>query len=284
MLTTYNGQKALLREEIEHRCAGSDFARAMFGRPLKVRDAYVGIGKAGWLKPGVGAVSSVGARASKLWSSSSASCGCRHAGSEQSTRPICHELLQAVACCCLTCCVTDHAGSQRCPAGAAPGSTKRMPAVNHGGQADPQELMLAVILALSYRPMRAGHHSGQVPGPAERHRAALPGSHPRCGPRTGCQKVCCPVLDAAFLGGRHLAHTLSLPHLIPSGCTRLQHMFWQPATSFMPCNIRNFDISGCEGIKPCAASELSFTPAPGPWQSWNNSAALLSHLVSFEAH
>ena len=36
VLTTYNGQKALLREEIEHRCAGSDFARAMFGRPLKV--------------------------------------------------------------------------------------------------------------------------------------------------------------------------------------------------------------------------------------------------------
>ena len=63
VLTTYNGQKALLREEIEHRCAGSDFARAMFGRPLKVRNAYVGIGKSGWLK--LGEVSSAGARALK---------------------------------------------------------------------------------------------------------------------------------------------------------------------------------------------------------------------------
>lgn len=52
VLTTYNGQKALLREEIEHRCAGSDFARAMFGRPLKVCLAKVSrMGSIDWAAP-----------------------------------------------------------------------------------------------------------------------------------------------------------------------------------------------------------------------------------------
>ena len=41
VLTTYNGQKALLRDEIEHRCMGTDFAQKAFGRPHKVR--YEGI-------------------------------------------------------------------------------------------------------------------------------------------------------------------------------------------------------------------------------------------------
>ena len=34
-----------------------------------------------------------------------------------------------------------------------------------------------------------GDHSGQVPGPAERHSAAVVGPHPRCGPRPGRPQV-----------------------------------------------------------------------------------------------
>lgn len=37
ILTTYNGQKALLREEIDNRCFTNPAVREVFGRPHKVR-------------------------------------------------------------------------------------------------------------------------------------------------------------------------------------------------------------------------------------------------------
>lgn len=37
ILTTYNGQKALLREEIDTRCVNNTAVREIYGRPHKVR-------------------------------------------------------------------------------------------------------------------------------------------------------------------------------------------------------------------------------------------------------
>lgn len=38
ILTTYNGQKALLREEIDNRCVNNPAVRELYGRPHKVAD------------------------------------------------------------------------------------------------------------------------------------------------------------------------------------------------------------------------------------------------------
>ena len=123
VLTTYNGQKALLRDEIEHRCMGTDFAQRVFGRPHKARHCPVPLA------------------------------------------PL-RRLPRALVQCC-----SQARAVQEWVSHAAPPTGGGLLA---GG-------LLAAVSARSWA--RAGDHGGQVPGPAERHRAAVARAQPRRGAR-----------------------------------------------------------------------------------------------------